>query len=112
MNLFHRTIAGSLAASVLCLSVAVAAPSTPPQAGQAKAADVYSMGDFARVRKYDAHVHANTRDNAFLEQARADGFELLSINVDYPAFPSVAVQHEAAVTLAKQDPARFHWATT
>ena len=112
MNLFHCTLAGSLAASVLCLSVAVAAPSTPPQARQGKVADVYSMDDFARVRKYDAHVHSNSKDPAFLEQARADGFELLSINVDYPAFPSVAVQHEAAVALAKQDPARFHWATT
>lgn len=72
----------------------------------------YSMDDFARVRKYDAHVHANNQDPAFLEQARADSFELLSINVDYPAFPSVQLQHDAAVALAKRDPERFHWATT
>jgi len=70
------------------------------------------MADFPRVPKYDAHVHANNQDPAFLEQARADGFELLSINVDYPAFPSVALQHDAAVALAARDPARFHWATT
>ena len=68
----------------------------PPQREPARASDAYSMDDFARVRKYDAHVHANTKDRAFLEQARADGFELLSINVDYPDFPSVALQHEAA----------------
>ncbi|HET8900152.1 MAG TPA: amidohydrolase, partial [Rhodanobacteraceae bacterium] len=70
------------------------------------------MADFAHVRKFDAHVHSNTPDPAFLEQARADGFELLSINVDYPAFPSIARQHAAAVALAAQDPAHFHWATT
>jgi predicted TIM-barrel fold metal-dependent hydrolase len=98
--------------AVLLVSLAlVAAPPTAP-VDDGAAPDTYSMADFASVRKYDAHVHANTSDPAFLEQARADGFELLSINVDYPAFPSVALQHEAALALAKQDPARFHWATT
>ena len=114
MALLPRTVVLSLAASFLCLTVAVAAPPPPatPPVDQASGSDTYSMDDFARVRKYDAHVHANNQDDAFLEQARADGFELLSINVDYPAFPSVALQHEAALALAKQDPVRFHWATT
>jgi predicted TIM-barrel fold metal-dependent hydrolase len=112
MAQFLRTMVAPLAASFFCLAVAVAAPPAMPPVDQANGSDAYSMDDFARVRKYDAHVHANTQDNAFLEQARADGFELLSINVDYPAFPSVALQHEAAVALAEKDPARFHWATT
>lgn len=72
----------------------------------------YAMDDFAKVRKYDAHVHANTADHAFLEQARADNFELLSINVDYPDFPGIEQQHRAALLLARADPARFHWAAT
>ncbi len=114
MALLLRAVVVSLAASILCLAVAVAvaAPPATPPVDQANGSDVYSMDDFARVRKYDAHVHSNNKDPAFLEQARADGFELMSINVDYPAFPSMALQHEAAVALAKQDPARFHWATT
>lgn len=112
----------SVGATVSLLSVAAACTPQPPQApagAEAAAAEVaaaepapYSMADFASVRKYDAHVHANNQDPAFLEQARVDGFELLSINVDYPAFPSVALQHDAAVALAEQDPERFHWATT
>ena len=114
MALLLRAVVVSLAASILCLAVAVAvaAPPATPPVDQANGSDVYSMDDFARVRKYDAHVHSNNKYPAFLEQARADGFELMSINVDYPAFPSMALQHEAAVALAKQDPARFHWATT
>lgn len=72
----------------------------------------YSAEDFLRVRKFDAHVHANTTSRAFLEQAQADGFELLSINVDYPDFPTVATQHAVALELAKADPTRLHWATT
>ena len=42
----------------------------------------------ARAHKFDAHVHANTDDHQFLDIARKDGFELLSINVDYPDFPA------------------------
>jgi len=97
--------------STLSLALATLAAALSLTAAAADA-DNYAMADFAHVRKYDAHVHANTPDPAFLEQARADGFELLSINVDYPAFPSVALQHAAALALAKKDPAHFHWATT
>lgn len=71
----------------------------------------YSRADFAKVRKYDAHVHANTLDPAFLAQAKADGFELLSINVDYPDFPTIDEQARIAVTLRKKNPKRFHYAT-
>lgn len=76
------------------------------------ASNAYGMDDFRRVPKFDAHVHANVDHPAFLQQAREDGFELMSINVDYPDFPSIADQHAAAIALAKADPARLHWATT
>ena len=46
----------------------------------------YRLSDFQTVAKFDAHVHANTQDSALVDQARADGFELLSINVDYRPF--------------------------
>ena len=84
-------------------------------AGSAYAADKsshpYNTADFAKVRKYDAHVHANTTDPAFLSQAKADGFELLSINVDYPDFPSIEEQARIARALRKTDSKRFHYAT-
>lgn len=82
------------------------------QAERAPVAAPYAMEDFAGVRKFDAHVHANSADRALLEQAVADGFGLLSINVDYPAFPPVAEQHAAALALAEADPVHFHWAAT
>ena len=72
----------------------------------------YSMADFERVRKFDAHVHANTPDHIFLDVARRDNFELLSINVDYPDFPTLHEQAEVAHALQAGDPARFHFATT
>lgn len=105
MGMIFRSVAVALLAVAAAFSAACAMPGRND-------AESYSMADFSQVRKFDAHVHANTPDPAFLEQARADGFELLSINVDYPDFPSISRQHAAAVALAARDPKHFHWATT
>jgi predicted TIM-barrel fold metal-dependent hydrolase len=81
-------------------------------AGVAAAAERYTQADFPRVRKIDAHVHANVADDTFLDLARRDGFELLTINVDYPDFPPLATQAEVAHALRARDPVRLHFATT
>jgi predicted TIM-barrel fold metal-dependent hydrolase len=78
----------------------------------ARAESTYTDADFALVRKIDAHVHANTDDHDFLDIARTDGFELLSVNVDYPDFPPLAEQARIAHALRAADPAHFHFATT
>jgi hypothetical protein len=72
----------------------------------------YTAADFEHVRKFDSHVHANTEDHHFLDIAAKDGFELLSINVDYPDFPTLDKQAHAAHTLQAADPKRFHYLTT
>ncbi len=92
-------------ALVLCVSWAAAADA-------ADAESSYTAADFARVRKLDAHVHANTDDHRFLEIAAKDRFELLSINVDYPDFPSLAKQAQVAHTLQAIDPRHFHFLTS
>lgn len=86
--------------------------SAVPATAAPEEAPHYTMADFARVAKFDAHVHVNSGDTALIEQARADGFELLSINVDYPDFPPIAQQAEVAHQLAKRFPGHFHFATT
>jgi len=72
----------------------------------------YTAADFAQVRKFDSHVHANTDDHHFLDIANKDGFELLSINVDYPDFPTLEKQAQVAHTLQAADPQHFHFLTT
>jgi len=56
----------------------------------------FSMDDFARVSKIDVHVHLNSDNPALVEQAVADGFRLITVNVDYPDFPPIAKQLEIA----------------
>jgi hypothetical protein len=80
--------------------------------GNAQPVASYTVNDFARVPKVDAHVHANTSDPALLLQARRDGFDLLSINVDYPDFPPIDQQFKTAQILRKRDPQHFHFAAT
>lgn len=80
--------------------------------GAARADDLYREQDFGSVRKLDAHVHANTADREFIDVARRDGFELLSINVDYPDFPPIDVQARISHRLRAADPRHFHYATT
>jgi hypothetical protein len=72
----------------------------------------YTAADFVQIRKIDAHVHANTDDQLFLDVAAKNGFEILSINVDYPDFPPLERQAEIAHKLMAADPQRFHFVTT
>lgn len=93
--------------TVLCASSAIIALT-----GAAPVPSLYSEADFDRVAKLDAHVHANRDSTDFLEIARKDGFELLSINVDYPDFPPLAQQAAIAYRMHAAAPRRFHFATT
>ncbi|MDY6922368.1 MAG: amidohydrolase family protein [Pseudomonadota bacterium] len=101
----NRRLLRTLVAPFALLACALSACSTP-------AAGTYSVADFATVRKFDSHVHVNVADSAFLEQAAADNFEILSINVDYPTFPSVSDQAAVAHHFTGVDPQRFHYAAT
>ncbi len=69
-----------------------------------RAESFYSLDDFANVPKIDAHVHLNNRDAGLIERAEANGFDLVSVNVDYPDFPPVAHQYEQALELQAEFP--------
>ncbi|WP_375286649.1 amidohydrolase family protein [Sphingomonas sp.] len=71
----------------------------------------YGEADFDSVRKFDAHFHANRENPAALAVARRDGFEILSINVDYPDFPPLSDQARIAEAMRGTDAKTFHYAT-
>jgi hypothetical protein len=70
----------------------------------------FTMADFASVEKVDIHVHINTTDTALIDQAAADHFRLLTINVDYPDFPALAEQRRVAHALVEAHPERLAYA--
>lgn len=85
---------------------------SPCAARTVPALPIYGEADFDHVAKFDSHVHANLDSPIFDAVARRDGFELLSINVDYPDFPAFADQAVVSAKWRRLDPARFHYAAT
>ncbi len=98
-------------AAMVCATWMVAAAASADEP-YGSADEPYGSADFMRVSKFDAHVHANTEDHQFLDIAAKDGFELLSINVDYPDFPALDRQAQVAHHLMAADPRHSHFATT
>ena len=44
----------------------------------------YGIEDFEKVKKFDVHIHINTEEAFFIEQAKADNFQFLDIVDDRP----------------------------
>ena len=80
--------------------------------GCATAPHSYSMADFGAVSKIDVHVHINSDDPALIDEARADRFRLLTINVDYPDYPPLAQQRAVATAITKSHPDRVAFAAS
>src|SRR3954452_17272778 len=73
----------------------------------------YATSDFTSVKKYDVHVHVDTDQPAFLQQAIADNFQLITINwddVNDP--PPMEEQQKIALQQIKTFPGRINYATT
>jgi len=75
-------------------------------------AKYFTLEDFYKVEKIDAHVHNNSLNPAFIEQAKADNFKLLTINVDYPDFIPFSEQQNVALTHRKENADRIAYAST
>jgi predicted TIM-barrel fold metal-dependent hydrolase len=72
----------------------------------------YSEADFSRIEKIDTHVHLHGALPKFMKRAQADGFRVLTINVNYSAFPPVPQQRDDALALNHQYPDRVAFAAT
>lgn len=70
----------------------------------------YTLDDFDRVPKIDAHVHIRTSDPAFIEQAKTDRFRLLSIVVEEA--PGIELQKQYATLQRSRFPDQVAYATT
>ena len=74
------------------------------------ASSSFTEADFQKLDKIDIHVHINSPDSALLDQAAADHFRLLTINVDYPDFPSLPDQSRIAQALVASHPETLAYA--
>ncbi len=74
--------------------------------------DYYSMEDFFKVEKIDAHFHIYTNDNSSLEQARKDNFKLYAINTYSDGCEQVVQAQNWLSELKKASPEEVGFSTT
>jgi hypothetical protein len=72
----------------------------------------YSEEDFKSLLKVDSHIHINTDDGVFEDQAAKDNFILITLNVDHSDSASIRKQFDYAVSSAKKHPGRVFYGAT
>lgn len=74
--------------------------------------DYYQLEDFGKVKKFDIHIHINTSETHFIEQAVEDNFYFLDIVDDRPFGLPMQKQQEFALLHLKNFPQQMEFATT
>jgi hypothetical protein len=72
----------------------------------------YSAEDYTKVLKIDSHIHINSNDGAFEDQAAADNFILMSLNVDHSDSANIRSQFNYAAESAMNHPGRVFFGPT
>lgn len=74
--------------------------------------DFYTEADSQKISKIDAHCHIYTKRPVFMEQAIADNFRILTINVDHASAPFVDEEQEIAIYQCKAFPNNLKYLST
>jgi len=72
----------------------------------------YSEEDFSSVLKVDSHIHINSDDGVFEDQAAADNFILITLGVDHGDSANLWSQHDYAVRTVQKHPGRVFYGPT
>jgi hypothetical protein len=72
----------------------------------------YTEQDFSLVLKVDSHIHIESDDGVFEDQAVADNFILITLNVDHGDSADIRSQFNHAMLSAKRHPGRVFFGPT
>jgi len=72
----------------------------------------YSEKDFVSVLKIDSHIHIGSDDGVFEEQAAADNFLLITLNVDHGDSANIRKQFNNALLSAEKFPGKVFYGPT
>ena len=111
-----RNILQFLSFAALLIMITLQGCSSPEgrlSKGEPAPSEYYSLDDYDSVEKIDSHVHVETRDSTFINQAIRDNFKLLTINYDdVNEPPPMEIQQAFAIYQLEQFPGRINYATT
>lgn len=113
MKIIHR--ATRLLAICSCMLIAFTAckqGNNSDTRNQEDSSTYYTTDDFYRVEKFDTHTHFNIFDTSFFQQAAADNFRLITVNVNPYYYPPIKEQLDIASRLIRLYPERISFATT
>jgi len=74
--------------------------------------DYYTLEDFRSVLKIDSHIHIGSDDGVFENQAAADSFVLITLNVDHGDSANLARQLDFAMLSAERHPGRVFYGSS
>lgn len=83
-----------------------------PVATKIKPVSYYQLKDFNRVKKFDVHIHINTKETHFIQQAIADNFYFQDIVDDRPFGVPMDQQQSFAKIHLNNFPDQMSFATT
>lgn len=72
----------------------------------------YTLDDFNSVLKIDSHIHINSSDGVFEDQAAKDNFILITLNVDHGDSANIRKQYDFADLSAKRHPGKIFYGPT
>jgi hypothetical protein len=72
----------------------------------------FTEEDFKSVLKIDSHIHINSNDGAFEDQAANDNFLLITFNVDHSDSANIRKQMENALISVQKNPGRVFYGPT
>lgn len=72
----------------------------------------YTEEDFSKVPKIDSHIHIGSDDGVFEDQAAADNFVLITLNVDHSDSANIRSQFNYAVASAGKHKGKVFFAPT
>lgn len=72
----------------------------------------FTVADFESVDKFDTHIHLNTDETAYIEQAKVDNLRFLDIVDDRPFGLPMTEQEKIALQQIQAFPDRLVYATT
>jgi len=72
----------------------------------------YTEADYHSVLKIDSHIHINSDDGVFEDQAAADNFLLITLNVDHGDSANIRNQYDYAALSARTHPGKVFFGPT
>ncbi len=97
---------------LLCISCSKSRKNNRVEEVIDKSATYYSIEDFKLIKKFDIHIHINTDETHFINQAKDDNFQFLDIVDDRPFGLPMDEQQKFAIHHLENFPDRMAFATT